>query len=141
MSIREGLRMNMLQLAETPHVYLETALVGDALREMNRHGLGICCLISKDMKLVGCFTDGDLRRLISNQQKPFAALIMDDLSDYSTPNPLCITEEDDEGQILMVMAENRVSDLPVVTSDRTLIGLANIHNVLREQDSEVIYRN
>lgn len=130
MSNKDGF-MKILNLSETPHVSLDTALVGDALREMNRHGLGICCVVSSSMKLVGCFTDGDLRRLISNQQKPFAALIMDDLSDYSTTHPLCIREEDSPEHILALMAKNRISDLPVVSSDQRLIGLANIHNVLR----------
>lgn len=124
--------MRFLQLSETPHVLLETALVGDALREMNRHGLGICCVVSNDMKLVGCFTDGDLRRLISNQQKPLAALIMDDLCDYSTTDPLCAGEEESGEQILALMAEHRVSDIPVVANDKTLLGLANIHNVIQD---------
>ena len=132
MSNSEFMKMPILRLEATPHVFIETALVGDAIREMNSHRLGICCLVKNNMELAGCFTDGDLRRLVSRQQKPFAALIMDDLCDYSTQSPLCIQVEAHQEDVLEIMYTKRIMDLPVVGESRELLGLVNIHDLIRE---------
>ena len=52
----------------------------DALESMSKYKYGVCfCVNKKSGKLLGILTDGDVRRKILNVQKPFSALLNDDL--------------------------------------------------------------
>ena len=53
----------------TPEVALVTVL-----EKMSEFRIRHVCVVDKQMKLVGVFTDGDFRRLILNIQKPLPAL-------------------------------------------------------------------
>ena len=47
---------------------------------MSKYKYGVCfCVNKKSGKLLGILTDGDVRRKILNVQKPFSALLNDDL--------------------------------------------------------------
>ena len=53
---------------------------------MDEYKLGIICIIDDNFKLLGVITDGDLRRAILKSQKPFSAILVDDVIDYSVKN-------------------------------------------------------
>ena len=67
----------MLKIGSFPIVFKDE-LMQDTIIKMNHFGLGIACLVDNKNKLVGVLTDGDLRRMILNVQKPMAAIFVDD---------------------------------------------------------------
>ena len=71
----------------------EKDLLRETIIEMCKYGLGIACIVNKDFKLRGVFTDGDIRRLILKVQKTIAALYVDDVFDYSTKEYTSIIPE------------------------------------------------
>ena len=68
----------MLPMEKTPKTSARTMLK-EALELMDKHRLGIVCISDPDGTLQGIITDGDIRRMLSNVQKPLAALMSDDV--------------------------------------------------------------
>ena len=57
---------------------------------MNKYEIGISCVVNTQGKLIGIITDGDIRRKILRIQKPFSALLNDDVTKHMTKNPLVV---------------------------------------------------
>jgi len=53
--------------AQLPRNRAEDALVPTVLDEMSRKGIGMTCVVDGEDKLLGIFTDGDLRRLLEKR--------------------------------------------------------------------------
>ena len=50
---------------------------------MSQFNLGILCIVDEENRLKGIITDGDLRRMLLNIQKPFSAFFIDDVIKHS----------------------------------------------------------
>ena len=105
-----------------PRSYLKTAL-----ESMDRFGLGIVCICDEDNKLRGVLTDGDLRRKVLHNQKPFTALLSDDVIVHSATSPTTVSPETLLKDATALMGEKRIWDLPVTTADGVLVGLLHLH--------------
>src|SRR3972149_3451765 len=46
-----------------PHI-ADTAMLSDAILEMSRGRMGITAILDRDQRVIGIFTDGDLRRTL-----------------------------------------------------------------------------
>ena len=101
--------------------------VGAALEEMTRKGLGVTAVTDDDAKLLGIFTDGDLRRLLEQKidmsETPIEAVMVVD----------CTTVAEDilAADALRIMQEGRFNALLVVDENRHLEGVLNMHDLLR----------
>ena len=104
-----------------------SASVGEALEEMTRKGLGVTAVTDDDAKLLGIFTDGDLRRLLEQKidmsDTPIEAVMVVD----------CTTVAEDilAADALRIMQEGRFNALLVVDENRHLEGVLNMHDLLR----------
>jgi arabinose-5-phosphate isomerase len=110
-----------------PLVSTETTLK-DTLLEMTVKGLGMAGVIdTAGNRLVGVYTDGDLRRTFAKMPDIETALVRD----YMTAN--CVTIEADRiaSEALKIMHDKKINSLMVV--DETLIvqGALNMHDLLR----------
>ena len=74
-------------------VLREQSLLKEALEKMSSNKYGICFCINKKGKLLGILTDGDIRRKILNIQKPFSALLNDDLIRHINKKPSIVRGE------------------------------------------------
>jgi len=109
-----------------PKVAIDT-LLSDALVEMTQKGLGMTAVVEADGKLVGVFTDGDLRRTIDHKVDLHTALVKDVMTaDCKTIHPGMLAAE-----ALQIMDAAKINALPVVNSDNELIGALNMHDLLR----------
>ena len=70
----------MLNLEQIPLVKPDYILK-EVIDLMNISKLGCVCIINQKSKLKGIFTDGDLRRLLVENQKPFSAFFTDSVID------------------------------------------------------------
>ncbi len=110
-----------------PLVTAETTLK-DTLLEMTAKGLGMAGVIdSESNKLVGIYTDGDLRRTFEKMPDIGSARVQD----FMTAN--CVTIEADRiaSEALKIMHDKKINALMVVDSDLTVQGALNMHDLLR----------
>ena len=120
----------MLKNGSFPTV-LENDLMRDAIIKMDQFGLGIACLVNERNILVGVLTDGDLRRIILNVQKPMAAIFVDDVNEYSTKSFTKIDLNMSLNEAVIIMEELKIWDLPIIDKNGVLQGLLHLHPALK----------
>lgn len=106
---------------------LKNATVKEAIFQLTEAGLGITGVVEKDDTLVGIFTDGDLRRLIEKGPN----FIGIEISKVMTPHPKTISESELAINALKKMKNYRITALMVTDEKNKLIGVLNIHFILR----------
>jgi len=105
--------------------------VKEVLEVMTEHAFGIACIVDESEKLVGIFTDGDMRRLTLRQQKPWSALFIDDIIDHAITVPTTVKPDGLLVDAIALMEEKHIWDLPVVDSDGKLTGLLHLHQAIK----------
>ena len=106
-------------------------LVKEALEHMSASKLGLACIVDADGRLVGLFTDGDLRRLLLRSQKPLSALFADDIIDHARREFTSVSPGTSIADALNLLQEREIFDLPVLGEDGRLEGLIHLHPALR----------
>jgi arabinose-5-phosphate isomerase len=125
----------MLPLASFPVIPKEM-LFKEALEIMGKKHLGIACIVDENSSLLGILTDGDLRRKVLRIQKPFSALLAEDVLDVAITSPLTILEDADLTSAIELMGEKQVWDLPVLNSKFKLVGLLHLHPAIKAISSQ-----
>jgi arabinose-5-phosphate isomerase len=123
----------LMKVAEVMHRVdrVACASAGDSLREvvirMTRHPLGAACIVDESGRLVGLVTDGDVRRLLSED----GDILAREAGSCMTASPIATQPEKSLGEALRLMEErsSQISVLPVVDreSDK-LVGLLRLHD-------------
>ena len=111
---------------EMPAVTLDVKLT-DGLMEMTQKGLGMTAIIDAEDRIVGIFTDGDLRRAL-DAGVDVHKTTMDEImhTDCTTVSPDVLAAE-----AVHLMEENKITALLVTDDDNRLIGALNIHDLFR----------
>ena len=105
-------------------VIVEHATLLEATLEMSRKRYGCTAVVDDDGRLVGIFTDGDLRR-------SFAAGQMDScVSHHMTLRPLSVAPRTLLSDALRIMNDHAVTTLFVCEGTK-LLGIIHLHDVLR----------
>ena len=103
------------------------ASIRDALMEMTAKGLGMTAIVDADNRIIGIFTDGDLRRTmdldIDLQNSPVTQVM--------TRGGISIQPDKLAAEALKLMQDNKISSLLVVDDGNGLIGALNMHDLLR----------
>jgi arabinose-5-phosphate isomerase len=120
----------MLDLSRFPVVH-PTMILKEVLEAMTRHAFGIACVVDGAGKLVGIFTDGDMRRLTLRQQKPWSALFVDDIMTHANASPRTVPPAGMLVDSIRLMEEKHIWDLPVVGADGKLVGLLHLHQAIK----------
>tara|TARA_Y100000591_G_scaffold332708_1_gene371163 strand:- start:714 stop:1127 length:414 start_codon:yes stop_codon:yes gene_type:complete len=109
----------------------EKNILKEALEEMMKYKFGVCFCVKKNGKLSGILTDGDVRRKILNVQKPFSALLGDDLVLHINKKPKKILNNSNLYNAFKIMKKNSIWDLPVVDKKNKLQGMLHLHPVVK----------
>ena len=104
-----------------------SALLREGLLEMSGKGLGMTAVTAPDGRLLGVYTDGDLRRTL-DQALDFHALTM---AEVMTAGPKAIGPGALAADAVNLMERYRIMALPVVDDDGRLVGALNVHDLLR----------
>ena len=120
----------MISLNDTPKID-NRLILKEALEVMDDMRLGIVCIVDTDGLLEGIITDGDIRRMLTRIQKPFAALMSDDAIDHAIKNPITVKSEMNIVAAISMMGQRRVWDLPVVNDKGVLEGLIHLHPMIK----------
>ena len=102
-------------------VAADTLTVKEALLVMGRAKAGSVCVVSGTGRLVGVFTDGDLRRQLASGDDVLAQ----PLRAVMTPNPICLRDDALAVEALRVFNERNIDDLIVVNSRHEPVGLVD----------------
>ena len=105
----------------------ESATVSEALLEMSKKGLGMTAIIDDQDRLLGIYTDGDLRRSLDKDIDVRNTAI----SDVMTRNCLTTSENELAASVVKIMDEKNINGLLVVDESNVLIGAFNMHDILR----------
>lgn len=99
----------------------------EAIIEMDRCNLGVVVAVTPEACVAGLLSEGDLRRLIL-REVPMST----SLTEVMTKQPLVVEEGAALGDALAVMEKSgrKVYVLPVVDSDRKLIGILRMHDIV-----------
>ncbi len=104
----------------------------NSLEVMSDKSLGIACIVEPEGgALAGIMTDGDIRRMVLKDQKPFSALMADDVIDHATTAPTTVTPDTPLKDALELMERKRVWDIPVVEESGTFAGLLHLHPAIK----------
>ena len=120
----------MLKKGQFPIVQYNLILK-ETLEEMNKFNLGVACLVDKNYKLKGIITDGDIRRKLLNDQKPFSALFVDDSIKHAIKKPKSSTINKNIQETLKVMNKFEIWDMPIVEKNK-LVGLVHLHPAMKK---------
>ena len=104
----------------------EGALLADALMEMTRAGMGMTAIIGDDGRIVGIYTDGDLRRSLASGCDFGTARVADVMS----RGPRTIAPEALAVQAAEMMERLRISQLLVADPAGRLVGALNHHDLM-----------
>jgi arabinose-5-phosphate isomerase len=101
--------------------------LADAVLEISRKGLGMTAIVNADNKVIGIYTDGDLRRTLE-KRLDFSTTPVDTVM---SPNPRCIAAEALAVEAVQSMEQYRISQMLVVDADNRLVGALNMFDLLR----------
>jgi len=104
----------------------DDALLADALMEMTRAGMGMTAILDADRRIVGIYTDGDLRRSLASGCDFGTARVADVMS----RGPRTIHAEALAVEAAEMMETRRISQLLVADQDGHLIGALNHHDLM-----------
>jgi arabinose-5-phosphate isomerase len=112
--------------ADLPAVSLDT-LLSAGLLEMSRKGLGMTTIVDEARRVLGVFTDGDLRRALDKQLDVHVTR----MGDVMTADPKMARPRMLAAEAVQLMDQYRITALPVVDDAGTLVGALNVHDLLR----------
>ena len=107
-----------------PVVHHQSSL-NETLLVMTSGRLGLAVVVDDDSKVVGIFTDGDLRRKLAEHTN-----LTVEIQTLMTKTPKSVDQQMRASDALSLMNENAISQL-LVLKDRQLIGVISIHDILK----------
>jgi arabinose-5-phosphate isomerase len=105
----------------------ERATLAEAVIEISKKRMGMTAVVDDAGRLVGIFTDGDLRRNLERAGDIRAMSI----AAVMTRNPRTIRPEALAAEAVELMETRKSTQLPVVDTDGKLVGALNIHDLFR----------
>ena len=110
-------------------VVVETAEMKDVLIEMTKKNLGITAVVDDTGKLVGCITDGDLRRSIQKLSNIYESKA----KDCMTKNPKTIPMNALAYETLAMMEKHQITNLIITNESNEPFGVIHIHDILKDK--------
>ena len=101
--------------------------ISQALMEMTRTGLGTAAIVDEDSRVLGIYTDGDLRRTLDREVDVHKATI----SEVMTAECITIAPNMLAAEGLKIMEDREINALLVVDEEHRLVGVLTMHDLLR----------
>jgi len=127
-------RRLLLHIADLMHIGADIpavpaqATLGDALLEMSSKRLGMTAITDAEGRLLGLFTDGDLRRALNDAGLDVRTT---PIADVMTRNPITIHSGAMAAEAARLMEVHKINALLVLDGERRVVGALNVHDLLR----------
>jgi arabinose-5-phosphate isomerase len=105
----------------------ENTLIKDVLIAITQARAGSASIVDKRGRLVGIFTDGDLRRHL----KQDANLTLRKVKEVMTKAPVTITPDRLAAEAYHILEERKIDEIPVVDSKNRPVGLVDVQDILK----------
>ncbi|MDR2617165.1 MAG: KpsF/GutQ family sugar-phosphate isomerase [Endomicrobium sp.] len=102
--------------------------VESSLLVMTGTKVGATSVVDNEGKLIGFFTDGDLRRHLQNDDK----ILKKNITLVMTKNPLVVTPETMAVEAAKILKDHNIDNIPVVSKDNKPVGVLDQGDLLRE---------
>ena len=119
----------MLTGKSLPFVYERTSMK-EAVKEIERGGLGTTLVLSPQNQLSGIITDGDIRRMVASG-KPISELTVENVM---TKKPRTLKEDSPTYNALNIMEQHQITVIPIINSAKEVQGLLHLHDILGKGD-------
>jgi len=114
--------------AEIPLVKPETVM-RETILEISGKRLGATLVVDDSHRLVGIFTDGDLRRLVQHDED----FLNRKTGEVMVKNPRSIRPEAILDEALARMEKHSITVLPVVNGKNQPVGIIHLHDILKSK--------
>ena len=111
---------------QLPMVSPDTSLK-EGLLEISRKGLGMTAIVDDRRRVLGIYTDGDLRRALDHPIDINSVR----MRDVMTAHPKTITPRVLAAEAVHLMEKHRITQLLVTDADNELVGALNVHDLFR----------
>jgi arabinose-5-phosphate isomerase len=118
---------DIMQTGDRVPAVKPNALLSDTLVEITRKGLGMTAVVDGNRRVIGVYTDGDLRRTLDRAIDIHAT----EVQEVMTRECKTARAEQLAAEMLKMMQDHKINSLPVVDDQGMLIGALNVHDLLR----------
>lgn len=101
--------------------------ISSVLLVISKKGLGMAGIVDQQQRLLGIFTDGDLRRILDARVDIHTTTI----SEVMTQGSITTTAETMAVEALNVMEQHKINSMFAVATDHKVVGALNMHMLLR----------
>lgn len=105
----------------------ESALISHALLEMTEKQLGMTAVVEANNRVIGIFTDGDLRRMLGRDLDIRNTRI----TEVMTPHCTVIHDDILAAEAMQIMQQKKINALIVVDDQHCAIGALNMHDLIQ----------
>lgn len=105
----------------------ESATLAEAVLEISKKGLGMTAIVDAANRVLGIYTDGDLRRTLE-KRLDFAAT---PVREVMSCQPRCVSPDALAAEAVELMERHNISQMLVVEGNQQLVGALNMHDLLR----------
>lgn len=123
----------LLQVCDVMHAGVEVPAVGkrekiaNALLEMTEKKLGMTAVVDDDNRVIGIFTDGDLRRMLEKNRDVHVT----EIAEVMTSPCTVIDGGLLAAEAMQIMERKKINALLIVDAGQRLIGALNMHDLIR----------
>lgn len=118
---------DVMRTGEAVPVVLAGTTLAEAILEITKKGMGMTTVVDADRRLVGLFTDGDLRRVLARESDPRGLRI----DAVMTRDPRAVRPEALAVEAVEIMERRKSTQMPVVDATGRLVGALNIHDLFQ----------
>jgi arabinose-5-phosphate isomerase len=117
---------DIMRVGERLPMVREDAMLSNAILEISKKGVGMTAIVDAGQRVLGIYTDGDLRRTLEKKLDFGATPVRDVMS----ANPHCIGPDSLAAEAVQMMEQYNISQMLVVDEQRKLVGALNMHDLL-----------
>ncbi len=118
---------DLMSTGENLPIVKTGVLVKDALFSITSKGYGATCIVDENNKLIGIFTDGDLRRLM---ERSGVNAFNVKIEDAMTKTPRTISPDALAAEAVKIIEDNEISVL-IAVENNCPVGIIHIHELLK----------
>ena len=118
---------DIMRIGHSNPVVRENAIIKDVLLKITRARAGSANIIDKKGRLVGIFTDGDLRRHMSSKVN----IANKKVKDIMTRSPITIKKDRLAAEAFQILRSRKIDEIPVVDGKGRPIGLLDVQDLLK----------
>lgn len=117
---------DIMRCGERLPMVREEAMLSEAILEISKKGVGMTAVVDSEQRVLGIYTDGDLRRTLERKLDFGNTPVRDVMSVH----PHCISPDALAAEAVQAMEQYNINQMLVVDKRQRLVGALNMHDLL-----------